>query len=102
MDVFVALMSVHFATSDYIREVEYPIAKKRHGSGEIEIVPVFLHDPGGDECDWLMKLNYVPREKSWVEISEGFTAHNKALPLIRRGIKTAIDRVVERRNGGRA
>src|SRR6266481_4051120 len=60
MDVFIPLVSVHFAVSHYIGTVECRIAKKRHDHDEIEVVPVLVGDPGQDECAWLMALQRVP------------------------------------------
>jgi hypothetical protein len=50
MDVFIPLVSVNFAVSNYIGTVECRIAKKRHDNNEIEVVPVLVDDPGKDEC----------------------------------------------------
>jgi TIR domain len=46
MDVFIPLVSVHFAISEYIGTVECRIAKKRHDNNEIEVVPVLVGHPG--------------------------------------------------------
>lgn len=93
MHVFVALISVHFASSDYIQRVECPVARERHKSGEIEIVPVYVAPPGGDECAWLMKLQRVPGERSWMELLKEFPQYDLTLPQIRTAIKDAIERV---------
>jgi hypothetical protein len=45
MDVFIPLVSVHFAVSHYIGTVECRIAKKRYDHDEIEVVPVLVGDP---------------------------------------------------------
>jgi hypothetical protein len=44
MDIFVCLLSYQYLASDYIQNVELPIAKARHKNGEIEIVPVVLYE----------------------------------------------------------
>lgn len=93
MHVFIPLISVNFAVSKYIGKVESPIAKRRHEAGEIEVVPVFVYDPGKDECDWLMKLQRVPPgAKSWVEVYEEFQLYDKALTPIRNGIRDVVER----------
>ncbi len=93
MDIFIALVSVHFAASKFIQEVECPIAKERHKLGEIEIVPIYVAPTGGDECSWLMKLQRVPNEKSWMETLKEFPQYDLTLPQIRQAIGQVIDRV---------
>ena len=98
MDVFVALVSVHFAVSEYIGQVECSIAKQRHENDEIEVVPVLVHDPGGQECDWLLSLQRVPPgARSWAEIVQEFQQHDMALAPIRSGLREVIERARERR-----
>lgn len=98
MDVFVPLVSVHFALSNYIGKVESPIAKKRHGSGEIEVAPVLVDHPGREECAWLMRLQRVPPgAKSWVQVFEEFEHYDKALAPIREGIREVVDRARQRK-----
>ncbi len=98
MDVFIPLVSVNFAVSNYISKVESPIAKERHDNGEIEVVPVLVHDPGEDECGWLMKLQRVPPgAKSWAEVFHEFQLHDMALTPIRDGIKAVVERARERK-----
>jgi hypothetical protein len=100
MDVFIPLVSVNFAVSKYIRNVESVIAKKRHEGGEIEVVPVLVHDPGKDECAWLMTLQRVPPgAKSWAEVLHDFQQHDMALAPIRDGIKIVVERARDRKNG---
>jgi len=98
MDVFIPLVSVNFAVSRYIAEVEYPIAKKRYDKGEIEVVPVLVHDPGNNECAWLMTLQRVPPgAKSWAEVFHDFQQHDMALTPIRDGIKEVVQRARKRK-----
>ena len=100
MDVFIPLVSVNFAVSQYIRTVESAIAKKRHDNGEIDVVPVLVHDPGKDECGWLMKLQRVPPgEKSWAQVLLEFQKFDMALTPIRDGIKAVMERARERKCG---
>jgi hypothetical protein len=98
MDVFIPLVSVNFAVSRYIGTVECPIAKMRHENEEIEVVPVLVHDPGKDECGWLMNLQRVPPgDQSWAEVLRGFKEHDMALTPIRDGIRTVVERARKRR-----
>jgi len=100
MDVFIPLISVNFAVSEYISEVESTIARHRHKKDEIEVVPVLLHDPGKDECVWLMKLQRVPPgEKSWAEVFHEFQEFDMALTPIREGIKSVVERARARKSG---
>jgi hypothetical protein len=100
MDVFIPLVSVNFAVSEYISKVESTIARQRHKKGEIEVVPVLLHDPGKDECAWLMKLQRVPPgEKSWAEVFHDFQQFDMALTPIREGIKVVVERARTRKSG---
>jgi hypothetical protein len=100
MDVFIPLISVNFAVSEYISKVESTIARQRHKNGEIEVVPVLLHDPGKDECAWLMKLQRVPPgEKSWAEVFHDFQQFDMALTPIREGIKVVVERARTRKHG---
>ena len=99
MDVFIPLVSVNFAVSEYITKVESTIARQRHKKGEIEVVPVLLHDPGKDECAWLMKLQRVPPgEKSWAEVFHDFQQFDMALTPIREGIKVVVERARARKS----
>ncbi|HEX3144746.1 MAG TPA: toll/interleukin-1 receptor domain-containing protein [Pyrinomonadaceae bacterium] len=100
MDVFIPLVSVNFAVSKYINRVESPFAKQRYDNGEIDVVPVLVHDPGKDECAWLMKLQRVPPgEKSWAEVFHDFQQFDMALTPIREGIKTVVERARTRKSG---
>ena len=99
MDVFVALVSVNFGTSDYIREVELPRAKKRLAANEIDVLPVYLGAPSKGDAEWLMKLERVPWEKSWAEIRGAFPEYDHALKPIRDGIKAVVERARARKNG---
>jgi hypothetical protein len=103
MDVFIPLVSVNFAVSDYIGKVESPIAKERHGNGEIEVLPVLVHHPGEDDCAWLMKLQRVPPgAQSWAEVLREFQKFDMALTPIRDGIKAMVERARARKRGKRA
>jgi hypothetical protein len=102
MDVFIPLVSVNFAVSDYIGKVESPIAEERYGSGDIEVVPVLVHDPGQGECGWLMALQRVPPgDKSWAEVLREFQKFDMALTPIRDGIKLVLERARARKCGKR-
>ncbi|HXD34222.1 MAG TPA: toll/interleukin-1 receptor domain-containing protein [Pyrinomonadaceae bacterium] len=99
MHVFIPLVSVNFAVSTYISKVESPLAKKRYDNGEIEVVPVLVHDPGKDECGWLMEIQRVPPGvKSWAEVLHDFQVHDMALAPIRDGIKAVVERALQRNN----
>jgi hypothetical protein len=98
MDVFIPLISVHFAVSRYIAEVECSIAKRRHEKNEIDVVPVLVHDPGKNECGWLMALQRLPPgSKSWAEVLHDFQLHDRALAPIRDGIKAVVIRARARK-----
>ena len=98
MDVFIPLISVNFAVSNYIHKVECPIAKRRHEKEEIEIVPVLVHHPGKDDCVWLMELQRVPPgAESWAEVLHAFKEHDMALTPIRDGIKAVVERARQRK-----
>ena len=100
MDVFIPLVSVRFAVSDYIGKVESPIAKERHGNGEIEVLPVLVHHPGEHDCGWLLKLQRVPPgAKSWAEVLWEFQQFDMALTPIRDGIRAVVERARARKNG---
>ena len=97
MDVFIPLVSVNFAVSDHIGNVECQIAKERLDNNEIEVVPVLIDDPGEDECAWLMELQRVPPgKKSWAEVRRDFQEYDFALKDIRKGIKSVVKRARER------
>ena len=100
MDVFIPLVSVNFAVSKYISKVESVIARQRYDNGEIEVVPVLVHDPGKKECAWLMKLQRVPPgPKSWAEVLRDFQQFDLALTPIRDGIKVVLERAHTRKHG---
>lgn len=98
MDVFIPLVSVHFAVSKYISKVESPIAKKRFGKGEIEVLPVLVDHPADGDCKWLLSLQRVPPGgNSWAEVLREFQLHNMALRPIRNGIKDVVKRARARK-----
>jgi hypothetical protein len=100
MDVFIPLVSVNFAVSKYISKVESVIAKQRYDNGEIEVVPVLVHDPGEKECAWLMKLQRVPPgPKSWAQVLHDFQKFDMALTPIRDGIRVVLERAHARKYG---
>lgn len=102
MDVFIPLVSVNFAVSDYIGRVESPIAKERHGNDEIEVLPVLVHHPGEDDCAWLMTLQRVPPgAQSWAEVLREFQQFDMALTPILDGIKAVVERARARKCGRR-
>ena len=100
MDVFIPLVSVHFAVSNYIGKVESPIAKERYGKGEIEVLPVLVNKPAKGDCTWLLKLQRVPPgDKSWAEVLREFQQFDMALTPIRNGIREVVERARARKNG---
>jgi hypothetical protein len=99
MDVFIALVSVSFGTSKYIRRVELPRAKARLEAGEINVLPVFLGEPSDGDVEWLRKLQRVPGSKSWAEMRAAFPDFDSALKPIRDGIKAVVKRARERKCG---
>lgn len=101
MDIFVALVSVNFAVSNYIATVEGPAAQERSEKGEIEVVPVLIHDPDQEECKWLTAFQRVPPgAKSWVDFRKENSEYDEALAPIRNGIKAVVQRVLDRRRQG--
>lgn len=100
MDVFIALVSVNFGTSNYIRDVELPRAKERHDAEEIDVLPVYLGAPSEGDCDWLMTLERVPWEPSWAEIRGASPDYDHALKPIRDGIKAVVERARARKSEG--
>ena len=97
MDVFAALISVHFAVSKYIDEQECRIAEERHKNDEIEVLPIYLGAPSDGDCEWLMKFQRVPGEKSWSEMRAAFPDYDHALKPIRDGIKAVVERARQRK-----
>lgn len=78
--VFVPLLSSDFFASSYCNK-ELEIAKDRHSSGELQVVPVLVR-----ECDWkdtwLQKIQALPknakpirstrnRDRAWTEVVSG-------------------------------
>jgi hypothetical protein len=101
MDVFIALVSVNFGTSDYIRKVELPRAKARLTAKEIHVLPVYLGAPSDGDCKWLMNLQRVPGEESWSEMRAAFPDYDHALKPIRDGIKAVVERARVHKAGKR-
>lgn len=99
MDVFIPLVSVNFAASEYINKVESPVAKQRFENGEIEVLPVLIHKPAKYHCEWLMKLDRVPPGKlSWAEVLNEFPHHDMALAPICDGFYEVVERAKNRIN----
>ena len=98
MDVFIALVSVEFGMSDYIKRHELPKAIKRHKEKQIEVLPVYLGAPSDGDCKWLMQLQRVPVEKSWAEIHAANRDYDHALKPIRDAIKAVVERARQRKS----
>jgi len=98
MHIFVALITPYFDASNYIQEVEVPIAKQRNKNGEVLIAPVVVSHPGGTNCGWLLSLERLPhKQKSWAEIRRECSAatgeYDIALQPLRDGVKKLVDQV---------
>jgi hypothetical protein len=98
MHIFVALISPLFDASEYIQQVEVPIAKERWEKGKVLVAPIVVSHPGGTRCKWLLSLEHLPhKQKSWSEIrrecraSEG--EYDQALQPLRDGIWTLVQEV---------
>jgi hypothetical protein len=101
MDIFLPLLSVGFAASRYISKIEDPIARRRHKHGEIEVLPILIHDPGKGECRWMRGLQWVPPGAlSWAEIHRNNPDHDIARADIRDGIREVVKRVQSRKSAG--
>jgi hypothetical protein len=92
MDVFIAVVSLSFGRSNYIRLHELPKAKARLTAKEIYVLPIYLGPPSDGDCKWLMKLQRVPGEKSWAEMRADFPDYDHAQKLIRDAIKAVVER----------
>lgn len=102
MDVFIPLVSVHFAVSEYISKVESPIAEERYQKDEIEVLPVLVQHPADGDCEWLLKLQRVPPgSDSWAEMFRAFQHCDLALTPIRNAIKAVVERARKRKVGKR-
>ena len=102
MDVFIPLVSVRFAVSEYISKVESPIAEARYRKGEIEVLPVLVQHPADGDCKWLVKLQRVPPgTQSWAEVFKDFQHCDLALKPIRDGIKAVVESARARKSAKR-
>jgi hypothetical protein len=106
MHIFVALISPYFDASDYIHEVEVPIAKERNKKDGVLIAPVVVSHPGGTNCDWLLSLERLPhKKKSWAEIRKecraGDGEYDEAMQPLRDGIWKLVEQVRNGRVTGR-
>ena len=104
MNIFVALISPFFDASNYIQEVEVPIAKRRNKKREVLVAPVVVSHPGGNRCEWLLSLERLPhKQKSWADIRQECGAVNgeydQAIKPLRDGIWKLVEQV--RSNGRR-
>ena len=60
-DIIVFLVSSDLINTDYIWDVEMPVAFKRRDDGEATIVPVILRDCGWQDTDFA-ELNALPEK----------------------------------------
>jgi hypothetical protein len=102
MHIFVALISPFFDASDYIQQVEVPIARRRSKNSEVLIAPVVVSHPGGKNCDWLLGLERLPhKQKSWADIRKecraGDGEYDEAIQPLRDGIFKLVEQVRSRR-----
>ena len=100
MDVFLCLVSIQFLASRYIQEVELPEAIRRHGRGEVDIIPLILYPIDLEsDCPELLKFNPLPVfGKSWREFELEGGDWNDALYPIASGLKAVIERVQARKS----
>lgn len=105
MDIFIALVSPHFAASWYCLNVEVEAAKRRRKS--VHTVPIIIEHPGRGECEWLMNLEPLPdKRKTWADIRKECGAIkeepecDRAVLPIREGIKKVIAEALKK-NGQR-
>lgn len=98
MDIFLPLVSQNFANPGYITEHECPIAKQRYAKKEIEVLPVLIHRPDPDDCDWILKLQYLPESgRSWALIRKEYAEHDLAMKPIREGVRKVVARVLAKK-----
>ncbi len=80
-DIYLFLVSANSISTDYILDVEIPVAMARHEKGEARVIPIILKP-----CDWeglpFGKLNGLPakgkpvnaygdRDEAWVAVVNG-------------------------------
>ena len=104
MDIFIALVSPHYAASPYCLNVEVAAAKRRRKI--VHTVPIIIEYPGKGECEWLMGLEPLPdKKKTWADIRKecGATKEepecDRAVLPIREGVKKVIAAVLARKGG---
>lgn len=105
MDIFLPLISPHFAASWYITNVEVTVAKRRYKAGSVLIAPVVISHPGKDECKWLMGLELLPeKERTWAQMQRECDVfkggYDEAIKPIRDGVKKLVDAVLAQRKTG--
>ena len=98
MDVFVCLVSYEFLASDYIRDVELPLALVREKKGEVEIVPIVLFPMDiQKESPELYAFNPLPAfGRCWSEYEQNCGHYQNAHKPIRDGLWQAIEKVQSR------
>jgi hypothetical protein len=81
LHIFLCL-SYQFLASDYIQDVELPIAKARHENGEIEVVPVVLYPMDlKHDCEFLHQLDPLPEwGKNWRDFERAATGMTRFIP----------------------
>lgn len=92
MDIFVPLISFDFFSSQYIQNVELPVAREEHRRRQLSILPILVHDVNlRDKNRFLSQFNLLPEMGRWWS---NFNSFRKALPTIDQGLWAAIDRIL--------
>lgn len=88
-EIVLCLVSIDFLASDYIRDIELPIAMERHSKGQAIVIPLILYPIDlQHDCPQLAQLNPLPEwGKPWSE----YNPYQKALKPIGDGLKAVVD-----------
>ena len=98
MDIFLCLVSYNLLASEYVQEVEMPLALARQQTGKTIIIPLMLFEMDRRDIPELIQFNPLP---AWGRSWRSFEKHDgdtmDAHKLIRTGLLDAIETVRQRR-----
>jgi hypothetical protein len=95
-DIVLLLVSQAFLASEFVREVEIPLAMQRHGEGSVRVIPVLLEPVGDLGAQPFAKLEVLPTKAHPVSEWDDPT---RAFADVAEGVRRAATEIVWERGG---
>ncbi len=95
-DIILLLISTHFLSSQYVKDVEIKVALERHAAGTAVVIPVLVKS-----CIWSHNLGHLqalpsdenlPEDKNWLT-SDAWYSPDQAYTHVARGVMREVNRI---------